>query len=96
MCKVTPNFVKFKLYRDSLYDSEFYRSATETLLNIELNFKSKAISRLKVKVQSLSDSLYNNLSLLDRIYVKHILGTNIDEYVFDVKNIHDRKLLNLI
>ena len=58
MSYVTPNFVKFKLYRSNLYDSDFYRNATETLLNMKINVKSKAINRLQPQVTSLSSDFF--------------------------------------
>ena len=58
MFNVTPNFVKFKLYRSNLYDSEFYRTATETLLDMEINIKTKAVSRLQSTVKSLSSDFF--------------------------------------
>ena len=95
MSYVTPNFVKFKLYRSNLYDSEFYRNATETLLNMEINVKSKAINRLQPQVTSLSIDFFASLSFLDKIYIRSLLEKNISKYVADIKATHERKLLKL-
>ena len=43
MSNVTPNFIKFKLYRSSLYNTDFYRSATETLLDMEIKTKRTGV-----------------------------------------------------
>ena len=95
MSHVTPNFIKFKLYRSSLYSSEFYRSSIESLLNIEINFKAQAIKRLKSSASTLFSSFFNGLSLLDKIYVKNLFNKNISKFVFDTSTIHNRKLLKL-
>ena len=95
MNNIMPNFVKFKLYRASLYSSEFYKSSCLSLLNIELNLKSKAITRLKSSVTSLSNTLYSALSLLDGLYIKYVLRDNITKYASDVQKTHDRKLQKL-
>ena len=65
MNNIVPNFIKFRLYRASLYNSEFYRSSCHALLDIELNFKTKALKRIGLSVSSLCSSFYPALSLLD-------------------------------
>ena len=64
MCDIVPNFVKFKLYRASLYGSDFYKSATRSLLDLEIDSKEKAIRRLSASVSSLSGVLYGLSHLL--------------------------------
>ena len=95
MSNIVPNFIKFKLYRSSLYNSDFYKSATQSLLDIEINFKTKSITKLKSSVLSLSDSLYDELSLFDRLYVKTVLNRTVKTYTFNVTQVHKRKLLKL-
>ena len=92
---VIPNFIKFKLYRSSLYNTDFYASTVLSLLDMEIKHKSKCIQRLQTKVSELSDHFYSTLSVLDRIYCKNIIKENIDKYVSKVKRVHDRKLLKL-
>ena len=95
MSDIIPNFIKFKLYRCSLYDSEFYKSSTQSLLDIEINYKAQAIKRLCSLVSELSTSLFGSLSLLDGLYVKSILNKNIEKFVSDTTRIHERKLHKL-
>ena len=92
---IIPNFIKFKVYRKSLYCSNFYKDTCQNLLNIELNFKSKAVKRLQSLVSALSASFYPSLSFLDRLYLKHIIRVNVEKYVSDVGKVHERKLLKL-
>ena len=95
MSNIVPNFIKFKLYRSSLYNSDFYRSATQSLLDTEINFKLKSVNRLKGLVSSFSTSLFNTLSLLDRLYVTTVLNKNIRKFIVDTTDVHKRKLLKL-
>ena len=95
MNNIVPNFIKFRLYRASLYNSEFYRSSCHALLDIELNFKTKALKRIGLSVSSLCSSFYPALSLLDRLFIKSVIKQNISKYAMQVEKIHDRKLLKL-
>ena len=79
MCNIVPNFIKFKLYRSSLYNSEFYRSSTESLLNLEIDFKNKVIKRLGLTVSSLTATLYDSLSFIDGHYIKSLLKRNLSD-----------------
>ena len=92
---IVPNFVKFKLYRSSLYDSDFYTAACRSLLDIELRHKAKNISRLETKVSSLCEDFYCNLSFLDKIFVQSLLRKNVCKYAEQVASVHERKLLKL-
>ena len=95
MNNIVPNFIKFRLYRASLYNSEFYRSSCLSLLDIELNFKTKAHKRIGFSMSTLSGSLYPNLSCLDRLFIKSVIKENVSKYETSVRSIHDRKLLKL-
>ena len=95
MNDVVPNFVKFKVYRSSLYNSDFYRNATRSLLDLEIESKLKAINRLGASVASLSSALYGSLSYVDTVYIKTLLNKNISKYVGDTSKVHERKLLKL-
>ena len=95
MSNVIPNFIKFKLYRSSLYNSEFYQSSTKALLDIEINFKTKAINRLEKQVSVLSSTFYDLLSFIDGLYFKSLIQKNIRTFVSQTARIHERKLLKL-
>ena len=95
MSDIVPNFVKFKLYRSSLYHSDFYKSSTRALLDLEINLKVKAIGRLSSSVTSLTTALYGSLSFVDGAYIKVLLGRCIGKYVSDISKVHERKLLKL-
>ena len=95
MSNVIPNFVKFKLYRSSLYNSQFYQSSTKSLLDIEINFKNKCVKRLEQQVLSLSTSFYDSLSFIDGMYFKSLISRNLRSYITETKRIHEQKLLKL-
>ena len=85
MNNIIPNFIKFRLYRASLYNSEFYRSSCLSLLDIELNFKTKALKRIGLSMSTLSSSLYSTLSCLDRLFIKSVIRENVSKYETSVK-----------
>ena len=94
-CKLNclvPNFVKFRLYKKSLYHFNFYHNATNELLNLEINQKEKISSRLQSRVLELQNSLKNNLSFLEIIYIHSCLSRYINAYSDRINAIHQNKL----
>ena len=87
-----PKFLKFKLYRKSLYNSEFYRNAIATLLDTEINFKSKRIKLLSSKTEQLNKCLKSTLSFLTFNRAKVQIQTNLESFCNQVQNTHGRKL----
>ena len=92
---VIPNFLKFKLYRQSLHHSVFYHEATSKLLEMEIRYKTELCNKHKYAVDSLFASLCNSLSFLDCLLLKHYVKKNINSFVLNVKNVHQRKMHNL-
>ena len=95
MGSIIPNFVKFRLYRSSLYSTEFYKNTTESLLEMEIEFKSKNVNRLNTVVSSNSTALYDTISLIDGLYIKNLLKKNIEKFAENTSLVHKRKLLKL-
>ena len=92
---LVPNFVKFKLYKKSLYNSDFYHEATNSLLNLEINYKEKITIRLENKLQQLQHSLKCNLSFLEILYIHSHLTRYAKSFTDRIKEIHNNKLLKL-
>ena len=74
---ITPNFIKFKLYKSSLYNSQFYLDATKQLLQMEMGSKQKLIDRYIRIVDSVGAQLFDSLSFLDSIILKKLFKNNI-------------------
>ena len=89
---VVPNFVKFRLYKKSLYNSQFYQEATNALLNHEITFKERLSKKLLTKLNQLQQSLKNSLSLLDIIFIQSKLATYINTYSNRISATHNKKL----
>ncbi|XP_068209109.1 uncharacterized protein [Palaemon carinicauda] len=53
LSNVVPNFVKFRLYRSSLYSTDFYRESTETLLDLEIKHKERLITKHETTITEL-------------------------------------------
>ena len=92
---ITPNFVKFKVYRASLYHSEFYHEATRQLLDIEIKSKEKLIIKHKNTCNSLFNVIRDTVSFIDFIYAKSVLANSTNSYSENVQNTHSRKLERL-
>ena len=95
MNDMTPNFVKFKLYRKDLYSSEFYRSSTFQLLEIEIKSKETLINKLEQLKRSTSAELKSVVSYLDFIYFKCLIDRYVHQFSTRTKITHNRKLRNL-
>ena len=59
---VLPNFVKFKLYRSSLYHTSFYGDATRDLLQLEIRSKDRLVDHHSKSSQRLYETLKSTLS----------------------------------
>ena len=62
---VLPNFIKFKLYRQSLHHSVLYQETTAKLLEMKIRYMKKLSKKHKQSVDALFDTLCNSLSFLD-------------------------------
>lgn len=92
---IVPNFVKFKLYKSSLYQTPLYAETTKKLLDMEIACKNKNVKKLSEKANNLLTSVKTSLSYVDNIVFRHLFNKNIDEYVSMVQGIHERKLCKL-
>ena len=95
MNSVFPNFVSFKLYRKSLYNSHFYREAKESLLNLEIKFKQKRIKTLSSDLNRTENCIKETLSWLDFCHIKVIIGKILNKYYIQIERIHNKKLYKL-
>ena len=95
MNEITPNFVKFKLYRKHLYSSEFYRSSTLKLLDMEIKYKETSVSKLEITKKASYAELKATASYLDFIYFQCLINKYLNHYSAKTKVTHDRKLSNL-
>ena len=95
LSNVVPNFVKFRLYRSSLYNTDFYRESTQALLDIEIKHKERIIIKHETTIAELSRTLFNSVSFLDSMYLKTFINRNIISFADRQKQTHNRKLNNL-
>ena len=92
---ICPNFVKFKLYKSTLYRSQFYADATKKLLSLEIACKEKLIILHNASISQLKPTIFSTMSLIDVIVFKYLFNKNISEFVSLLKERHERKLRNL-
>ena len=92
---IVPNFIKFKLYRSSLYHTQLYSDTTRQLLQMEIKLKEKQVDKQLKSYEHMYQLICNNLSIVDLILFKQLFNKNINEYVSLVKGVHHRKLRRL-
>ena len=92
---IVPNFVKFKLYKASLYQTHFYNDATMKLLGMEINYKQKSVNKCTDQMNELLNAVKEKLSFIDCFVFKHLFNKSINEYVSMVQQTHERKLSKL-
>ena len=92
---VIPKFLKFKLYRKSLNNSELYRKWQKKLLDLEIRTKEKEINEAKRKLVHCKENLKTLVSRLDLICLNRFIKNKIDVYRNNVRRIHERKLIKI-
>ncbi len=92
---VVPNFLKFKLYKSSLYNSDFYHDSVLYLLNLEITSKEKSIAHLNIDALRLEKALTQSLTFIDNIYVRSKLSKVISVFCATVEKIHNQKFNKL-
>ena len=92
---IVPKFMKFKLYRKCLYNSEFYKECLEKLMEREISFKKRRAEVLKGQVDSLRCALRDSVSFIDFHVLINTVNGNVTKYCNTIREVHKRKLLNL-
>jgi hypothetical protein len=98
LCKynnIFPNFIKFKLYRKSLYNADFYHESLVKLLDIEINHKGKRTKTLNNDRASIDNDIKSILSYIDYNHTKCKLLKKLDIYKTKVERTHNSKLRKL-
>lgn len=92
---VIPKFIYFRLYRRSLYGTEFYADSLRKLLQLEIDHK-QSIHRGQVKGLSLlRNDLSCSLGVLTFHYCLKFVSEAVRVYELKVESIHERKLSRL-
>ncbi len=89
---MVPSFLTFKIFNRSLYMSEFYQQAIEDLLSSEIEFKKKALKKLKIDAIPLELAIKSRLSILDFLIVKHKLNIFLNSCKSNIPTNHKSKL----
>ena len=93
--EVTPNFIRFKLFRSDLYNSDFYKTACFDLLNLEIKNKHKSVSTLETKTAELKAKLKSTVSFCDYAALSSLVSSNTERFRIKVSTIHEAKLHKL-
>ena len=78
-----------------MYHTQLYTDTTKQLLQLEINFKEKHVTKHSKSCEHLCQSIYRSLSIIDMIIFKQLFNKNINEFVSMVKSVHLRKMRSL-
>ena len=93
--QVFPKFLRFKLYKHSLTQTNLYKSSQYKLLEIEIASKQDAISSLSNSYNNARSTLKNVFSFLDFHALSYFISKNHSKYIQKIKSIHESKLSKL-
>ena len=93
--EVVPKFMKFKLYRKCLYNTEFYKDSLKKLMEREISFKKRRAEVLKGQVNNLKSALKETLSFIDFHVLFNAVNGTVTKYCDSIRQVHKRKILNL-
>ena len=89
---ITPKFLKFKLYRQSLQDSSMYKTWQKTLLRKEIRLKEQESQQLKIKRTQLLNTLKNELSFFHFLGLQWLSSKTSKKLDTQISSNHNKKL----
>ena len=92
---ISPKFLCFKLYKQSLINSSKYKEFQATLLDQEIESKNKHIKLLSETLTSCKITLKNEVSFIDFAALQLFVRRNIDKYKLTITETHSKKLHKL-
>ena len=92
---VVPRFMRFKLYRKCLHNSEFYKECLSKLMKREIAFKKRRKEMLILQVNELKSRLKQSVSFVDFYVLQNAINVNVAKYSNSILEVHKRKLSNL-
>ena len=90
-----PKFLRFKLYKESLYSTDTYRDYQRTLLDNEIEDKAKQEKIIIRDIEGATTSLSATLSYIDMRCISLRTSTNNSKYKESIEKVHERKLQKL-
>ena len=87
-----PNFLRFKLYKASLTNTEAYRDFQRKLLDDECKCKEATVEQHKRTLQYQTSKPQHEVNTIDFHALQHFLSLQTKKYEQRVKQTHDRKL----
>jgi hypothetical protein len=97
-CKVyniMPKFLRFKLFRRALQDSNFYKTCQVKLLTREINDKKKRIAALTSDLAECKDDILNYFPGVTRALIYRVVRDQQENFVAETSETHERKLNRL-
>jgi len=92
---VLPKFLRFKLYKRSLQNTNFYKSWQNKLLNKEISFKRSAVRRLDDEISTRDTEVRLRFSLIDGALVVRYCNREIENFRDRTLATHRKKLAEL-
>lgn len=92
---VVPKFLRFKLYKRSLCNTDFYRSWQTKLLDLEIKCKKRLIAKHQRALANCREALSSNVSRIDFHCLCVAASRRINNLSIKYSLIHEKKLFNL-
>ena len=92
---IFPNFLRFKLYKQSLTTTDLYREFQQKLLDKEMFTKERLVDHHKETKAALDGGLSEIVSAVDFQALCHFLTRKMNRYRQSVQETHERKLSSL-
>src|SRR5215469_5617368 len=89
-----PQFMKFKLYRRSIHNTNWYQKTIKQLLIMEIKTKQSQIRKGEIFTHQPLNYIKSKVSTLDFIWISKIIHNNISRYKSNIL-LHEKKLKNL-
>ena len=89
-----PRFMRFKLYKSSLYSSQWYKDKIKQLLHMEIKQKEKEHRKTIQETISLKKDLSSNLSIMVMLWLTNIVNTKMNKFKKTTMARHEKKLTN--
>ena len=88
---IIPNFLRFKLYKALLTNTEAYRDFQRKLLDDECKCKEATVEQHKSTLQYQTNKLQHQINTIDFHALKHFLSLQTKKYEQIIQQTHDRK-----
>ena len=93
--KIVPNFLKFKLYKKCLHNTQMYREFQQTLLDNEIETKKKRLSELTTLCNEIKAAMQQRIPVVDFEALSFYTRGRTEKLERRTEEVHERKLQSM-